>query len=123
MPAGRPTKYNKAILEKANEYLNGDSEDVVLSAVGLACYLNVTKSTVYLWGDEHKEFSDTLGKVQGLQERQLVNNGVTGDWNSTITKLMLANHGYHEKQDIKQSGELEIKTIERVIVRPENTDS
>jgi len=30
----------------------------------------------------------------------LVNKGLTGDFNATITKLMLANHGYSEKQSI-----------------------
>lgn len=103
MPAGRPTKYNEAILEKANEYLNGGSEDVILSAVGLACYLDVAKSTIYKWAEEQQEFSDTLSKVNGVQEKSLINQGITGEFNSTITKLMLANHGYHDKVEQQTS--------------------
>lgn len=34
------------------------------------------------------------------QERQLLNGGLTGQFNAAITKLMLANHGYGERQTI-----------------------
>ena len=38
------------------------------------------------------------------QEKDLINKGLTGDFNSTITKLILTKHGYSDKQDIDHSG-------------------
>ncbi len=98
------------ILDKANEYLLGgyeNTDESITSAVGLAQYLGVVKSTIYLWaqGDDDLsvKFSDTLRAVIEKQEKMLINRGLSGVFNPTITKLMLANHGYHEKQEIDMS--------------------
>lgn len=97
-PVGRPTKYNKALQKKADEYLTEWLVfDAVPSRVGLCCYLGISKSTSYEWEAEHPEFSDTLAAVDTLQEYTAVNKGITGDFNSTIVKLVLANHGYSDK--------------------------
>ena len=101
---GRPTDYNDSILEKANDYLeNYESyEDAIPSVAGLATVLEVARSTVYDWASQEakKEFSDILQKILAKQERVLINKGLTGDFNSNITKLALGKHGYSEKQDV-----------------------
>jgi len=106
MAAGRPTKYNKAMLDKARGYLNHyeDCGDAVPTAAGMACELSVNKSTLYEWAKHHEDFSDTLDRMQSIQERKLSSGGLTGDFQPTIAKLMLANHGYHEKLDSQISG-------------------
>ncbi|MEN7471298.1 terminase small subunit, partial [Providencia stuartii] len=38
--------------------------------------------------------------IKTLQENRLINKGLIGEFNPTITKLMLANHGYSEKQEV-----------------------
>ncbi|MDF7480882.1 DNA-packaging protein, partial [Proteus mirabilis] len=38
--------------------------------------------------------------IMAFQEMKLINSGLAGDFNATITKLMLANHGYSEKQEV-----------------------
>ena len=50
---------------------------------------------------------DTLEAIQTKQEMMLANGGLSGAYNSTITKLMLANHGYSDsvKQDLTTNGE------------------
>lgn len=99
---GRPSELAECLI-KAKEYLLGgfkDVEEVVPSIAGLACYLGKARSRVYEYGKSNEEFKDTLEAIQSLQESLLVNKGLTGDFNATITKLMLANHGYSEKQEI-----------------------
>ena len=122
MAGGRPTKYSKAMLDKARDYLENYASygDVVPTAAGLACEMGVSKATVYLWGAEHPEFSDTLQAIQAMQERRLTSGGLDSTFQPTIAKLMLANHGYHDKQDTQLSGGVEVKTIERRIIKPDN---
>jgi hypothetical protein len=49
-----------------------------------------------------------LGKVKNKQERMLLSGGLGNDYNSAITKLMLAKHGYHDKQDTNVSAAINI---------------
>jgi len=125
MTAGRPTKYDKAMQDKADRYIDEYQEfgDAIPSAVGLAIFIGVNKSTLYEWAKIHPALSNTLGKVNSAQERSAVNNGITGVFNSTITKLVLANHGYSDKQDIAHSspdGSMTPSRIEIVAASDDN---
>lgn len=104
--AGQPTKYNEEAQTKAEAYYKNHEElagDVVPSACGLACYLEVAEKTIYNWGDAHKQFLHTLANIKSKQKMLLLNKGLTGDFNSNIAKLMLGNHGYHEKKDVEHA--------------------
>ena len=47
------------------------------------------------------DFLHALEKIENLQGKILQNKGLLGEFNPTITKLMLsANHGMREKSDI-----------------------
>lgn len=99
---GRPSKFAESLV-KAKDYLMGGYEtvgDVVPSVAGLACYLGISRSTAQQYAKENEDFSGTLEAIKTLQENRLINKGLIGDFNPTITKLMLANHGYHDKQEI-----------------------
>ena len=116
---GRPSLLNKALLEKAKHYmLEGykEIENIVPSVAGLCCYLGVSKSSVYLWAEDNetnkndpirKEFSDTLEAILTKQEMLLINGGLSQAFSGTITKLMLANHGYSDKvqTDVTTNGD------------------
>lgn len=112
----RPTTYSKAIHEKAKEYVAAPEnfEDVVPTVAGLSLILGAARSTLYLWAKEHPEFSDTLEDLQAKQERELVVNGLTSIFNPAITKLMLANHNYRDKQELTgaNGGPLEVTGVE-----------
>ena len=135
MPGGRPTLYNDDIHQQAIDYITGgyvDHSDVFPSIVGMAIALNVAKSTLYQWVDdkrtgEHGDFSDTLNQCQDHQERITLNKSITNEFNSTISKLVLANFGYHDKQDNtlsgKDGGAVQIQEVKRVIVDTNHTDS
>ena len=96
---GRPSKYNKDLQEQADRYIfeYQDLGDVVPSRAGLCCYLGIARSTSFEWEAAYPEFSDTLKGIDVLQENKIINKGLDGTFNATITKLMLANHGYSDK--------------------------
>lgn len=103
----RPSEYDPSVLDIAEDYIKNFKdkyEDAIPSAAGLACVLGISKATLYNWRDNHQELLDTLNRLQSSQERQAVNNGITGVFNPTITKLVLANHGYHDKVDQELTG-------------------
>ena len=97
----RPTKYNAALVEKAQHYLDNYEEydEVIPSAVGLALVLDITRSTLYEWAkdEDKKVFSDILDNINKKQEQVLLKNGLNNKFNSNITKLVLGKHGYQDR--------------------------
>jgi hypothetical protein len=109
-PAHRPTDYKGAeTIKKVREYLNLCKDEYVglgkirvklPSIEGLSVYLDVSRSTLYLWRENHQEFSDILEELLSRQAEVLLNNGLSGDYNSTIAKLVLGKHGYTDKTEL-----------------------
>lgn len=106
---GRPTLYDGGMLEKARQYIRhfqdpGSSKmktiEVIPSVAGLAIFLGVSKRVLYDWRDAHLEFLHTLEELQDTQESIVLSNGLNGSFNAPISKLVLANHGYSDKQVI-----------------------
>lgn len=97
----RPTKYTEEIQEKADRYVyeHDKFDDPVPSMEGLAFALGIHRSTLYDWANSGKkpEFSDTLERIQLQQARLLISKGLKNEFNTTIVKLMMSNHGYSEK--------------------------
>ncbi len=116
MAGGRPTEYNQSFIEKSHEYLlscedeeieRGSEErpDYHLNVKlptrgGLAVYLGVSRDTLYDWASKYPEFSYIMEKLGAEQEERLIRNGLSGDYNPTIAKVLLTKHGYREGQDI-----------------------
>lgn len=133
-PEGRPTKYDDSIVEKAREYLEacedeeyervkteGDkstsyelSVKVKIPTIeGLSLYLKVRRSTVYEWIEKYEEFSDIVDEIMAVQAQRLLENGLSGIYNSKIAQIMLSKHGYIERkeEDVHTDGKLEIKIV------------
>lgn len=123
---GRPSKYNPAMQEQADAYLYGweDIGDAIPSRVGLCCFLGIDKTTSYDWEEKYPDFSHTCKAVEALQERTALNKGITGAFNSQITKLVLANHGYSDRQAVDHTtGGNEIRTFSSMYAhQPKNDD-
>ena len=96
--AGRPTTYSKAMQAKAETYLEENTR-VIPSLAGLSVFLGVARSTIYKWSESIPQFSDTLDEILANQELDALDGGLNGTFNPAISKLILANHGYKEKQE------------------------
>ena len=97
----RPTKYKEEFLDIAESYLAKGK-----SVTQLARHLNVSKSTVYKWAEEHKKFSDALsiGKEfsQAHWEDKLESMMYEKEVNTPLVKLYFANRfGWSDKSETK----------------------
>lgn len=129
---GRPRTYNEEILVKTQEYIDmcgdeiddyhktrgkmSDSYDRIVKVnlptiEGLAVYLDVNKDTIYTWRKEFKEFSDLIDKLLDKQARELINKGLSGDYNPTIAKVLLTKHGYREAIDSENKNTIQISGL------------
>ena len=83
---GRPTKYKPEYCEKLIEHMSQG-----LSFESFAGEVNVSRSTIYLWADEHPDFSDAksigASKCENLWEKVLVKTTL-GQMNAHPTLLM-----------------------------------
>ncbi|KZZ10594.1 hypothetical protein A3752_12160 [Oleiphilus sp. HI0081] len=117
---GRPSKYNQALENKANEYSLGawqEAGDVIPSVVGLCRYIQTPRSTIYDWAKRKgNDFSDILAQINEAQELELLNKGLLGKFNSNIAKLVLGKHGYHNKPVEEAETESPPNKIEVVLV-------
>jgi len=110
--AGRPTKYNQEILKKTQHYLDNftDYGDVIPSISGLSLAIDIRRNTMYDWASQKSKqaFSNMLDKIKDKQHNVLIQQGLAGEFNSNICKLVLTKHGYHDKQDVNQTGDMVI---------------
>lgn len=111
----RPTKLTDELAQKAKKYAKDGYlavDEVIPTIAGLAVYLGVSRSTLYEYKKLNNEFSDTLEMILQNQERLLINRSLTGGFNATIAKLMLANHGYNDKQEVTNTTSLNMTNQE-----------
>lgn len=113
-PVGRPSKYNDEMQEKADRYIYDfrNQGDVVPSHAGLCVWLGIAKPTLYDWAKQFPPFSNTLEAIKVIQENMALSGGLSSEFNSTIVKLLLANHGYSEKQQIEEKNETIIRLVD-----------
>lgn len=138
MPAGRPTKYNDEMIAKIDEYLatcvdyapqkdkEGNVVDRVVNLpkrVGFCRFVDIGTTTLERWEKEHPEFRGALKKIDEAQQEKLINQGLAGNYNSTIAKLILSsNHGMMERQDFTTKGDT-IQGINYIVPDGDNTET
>lgn len=97
----RPTKLTEDMMKKAHEY---KTTRALPTIEDFTLYLQVSRSTVYKWKDENNEFSDIVDEILTKQALELIDGGLRGRFNPTITKLILSGkHGYVEKSEVDQN--------------------
>ena len=115
MTGGRPSKYKEEYNEEVMKYLaiRTDVFDETTRKLkvklptleGFAIHIEVNKTTLYEWDKKYPEFSNSLDKIRTEQQNRLLDMGLSGDYNSTIAKLVLSsNHGMREKSDVTTDG-------------------
>jgi hypothetical protein len=126
---GRPTSYDPKFVDEAYKYLEqckdeetefhktrgekSDSYDRILTVKlptveGFASYLRVSTKSLNNWANEYPKFLRALDDIKDEQKQRLITKGLSGEYNSTIAKLILSsNHGMAEKteSDITSKGE------------------
>lgn len=131
---GRPKDYSEEILIKSREYLDScvdtydefhktrgektDSFERLITAKipsieGLALHLKISRDTVYDWEKKYPDFSYIIEELRLTQASKLINKGTTGEYNSTITKVLLSKHGYREavEQTGLNGGPLQVQVV------------
>ena len=114
--AGRHSKFDeKTFFKKVKEYLqlrqdeeigvrNGRGTVITKLRVklptieGFAAFLGVTKMTLYNWAEVYPEAEEGLEIIKQEQFQRLIDEGLAGNYNPMITRLILAvNHGMIEE--------------------------
>lgn len=128
-PVGRPSKYTEELLKKAAGYVAyAYAEDKLPSLEGLALYIGVRRSTIYEWQKDpaKQDFSDIVDNILAHQAETLINKGLKGEYNSSITKVILTKHNYSDKQEVDLSssdGTMRPTVIELVAYNGEENGS
>ena len=117
----RPTKLDDEAVEKANAYLDGGWQELGHATphiAGLAPHLNVSRKTLYNWKESNEEFLHILDRLLAIQESELWNKGLQGEFQPTLVKLMLTKHGYSDRQEISgvDGAAMEVDTENKVVI-------
>lgn len=115
-PGGRPTDYEPRFCKMVDEYIKSCTDKITNNSrivnlpkrEGFAKLLGFPRQTLDNWANEHKEFFDALARIDEEQKIKLLDQGLAGNYNPTIAKLVLSsNHGMKEKSesDITSAGE------------------
>lgn len=67
---------------------------------GLALDLHVHKDTIQEWKKKHQGFAVLISELLDKQGKRLIEMGLSGDYNPTITKVLLTKHGYREGHEV-----------------------
>ncbi|HJE62537.1 MAG TPA: DNA-packaging protein [Alcaligenes faecalis] len=102
---GRPTKLTLKTIKAAEEYIAGfepfDPDDKRLpKREDLALHLGIGRTTLYEWTrDENTpaRFLNVLDRLDMMQASRLIDRGLDGTYNATITRMLLGKVGYEEK--------------------------
>ena len=89
--------------EKAEEYIQSFIDGIIDEEprYNQQVLPSVAGLTLYSWADhEETGFADILERTNKLQESFLLNNGLNGNYNSAIAKLVLGKHGYKDESAV-----------------------
>jgi len=118
-PIGRPTKYTPELIDNCCDYLKRHEElgDVVPTHVGLFLHIGIVPTVGYRWAGEagKEEFKYILEVCKTMQHKVLASSGLTGAFNSTITKLFLTKHGYSDKSEQEVKSEVITEVSHKII--------
>lgn len=127
--AGRLTDYDPVIFFKKLEEYKKERQDHVdaLAKIhkvrlptidGLAVFIKVTRPTLYNWGEKYPEVKQALDEIMQEQLQRLIDEGLGGNYNPTIVKLLLShNHGIREETIQEVKSEVTNKFDDRQIAR------
>ncbi|MCP4259198.1 MAG: hypothetical protein GY774_17075 [Planctomycetes bacterium] len=99
-PGGRPSKYTEDMPARVRYYVRNCSNGLP-SQAGFALSVGVSERTIVRWKHKNEEFCQALEYLHTVQENELIQKGLTGEYNPMICKLILcSNHGYKKRTDV-----------------------
>lgn len=121
-------------MTKRNKFRYGRWKVKIPTVEGLALFLGITRETLYNWEKLYPEFFSIMERLRQKQADALISNGLSGDYNPTIAKVLLTKHGYREGQEIsgpdgkdlipdKQSKEKSDKALDEYLNGPNKTNT
>ena len=127
MAGGRPTKYDPAFCDDVLPFMAQG-----YSTTALAGHIGVSRSTLYLWMEEHPEFSDAVKEGMAASaiwwENCLRANAERGEGNATAAIFGLKNRAsddWRDKRDFDHTTngkDLPPTVITRTIVDPKTDE-
>ena len=126
---GAPSKKDNMpeLLSDIQNYIDNHKEefdDIIPSIEGLAFAIGMTRQTIHVWANEcDTELSYILESLKAKQAKLLMNGGLGGSMNSTITKLILTKHGYNDKIDNTSSDGSMSPKASNVVVTSSDVES
>jgi hypothetical protein len=117
---GKKTKLDQDVIDKSWKYVDEDwraGGDVIPSIEALSLYIGITRPTLYTWMKENEEYLYIVNTLKDKQAQELLNNGLNGSFNSTITKLILNKHDYTEKSEVHNTITMDNVTDEELNAR------
>ena len=112
---GPPEKYTEKKVRKIFErYMNGGWRDdgrAVPSVKHFATKVGTSRRYLLQKAEKSEWLSHMIEEIKEEQRDTLINDGLQNKINPTITKLILSQHGVHEKTQQEHSGELSIREI------------
>lgn len=111
---GRPTKYDEAMLAKAQSYVQHCQDAKEMPYIEeLSLELKVNEDTVVEWAKMHDEFSATVGTLRTLQKLYLKKGALEKKLHPSLSIFLLkANHGMNEEE--KQPSEQIVVQVKMV---------
>lgn len=104
---GRPVKYTKEFIEnEADLFLEWMQRPESIWYKDFALERGYDPNLLSIWAKENDKFSGIYDRSQAWQQSKLIKGGLLNQFNSTITKLVLANTcGWTDKQQATLSGD------------------
>ena len=131
-PVGRPPEYMSEYADMVDDYLKKQQDEYKIfktptggivkqyvklpTRKGFAGFICHPYDTMTEWANQFPEFNRALQKIDVAQEQVLLEKGLSGDYNSTIAKLVLSsNHGYAEKTDNRTEYTVQLQSLENAL--------
>ena len=125
MAGGRPTKYDPAFCDDVLPFMAEG-----YSATALAGHIGVSRSTLYLWMDQHPEFSDAVKEGMAASaiwwENRLRDVASGGEGNATAAIFGLKNRAaddWRDKQAHEHTSPDGSMTPQQIILRAADDDN
>jgi len=76
---------------------------------GFCSEQDICTDTFYEWCKVHKPFSEAYKKSKAKQAKKLINHGLFGTYNASITRLLMSNcTDYREVKDVEEVKEIKV---------------